>query len=49
MQSISTWTYVPTSQQKKILRLLKIHYSKILKNGKINDPVDIKLTCAIKK
>lgn len=49
MQSISTWTYVPASQQKNILGLLKIHYSKLLKNGWIHDPVEVELICAVPK
>lgn len=46
MQSISTWAYVPVSQQKNILGLLKIHYGKMLKNNKIYDPVEVQLICA---
>jgi len=49
MQSISTWAYVPISQQEKIVGLLKVHYSKLLRNNKISDPVEIEVISAIRK
>jgi len=49
LQSISTWAYVPIYKRKDILELLKIHYSKVLKNNRIYDPIEVQLICAESK